>query len=29
MYQGVNVVTGPVFDYNYDGQYDTREQILQ
>lgn len=29
MYNGVNVVTGPVFDYNYDGQYDAPEQIQQ
>ena len=28
-YNGVNVVTGPVFDYNYDGRYDTPEQIQQ
>ncbi|XP_071356592.1 ectonucleotide pyrophosphatase/phosphodiesterase family member 3 [Trachinotus anak] len=26
VYNGINVVTGPVFDYNYDGQYDTAEQ---
>ncbi|KAM9340330.1 venom phosphodiesterase CdcPDE [Symphorus nematophorus] len=29
IYNGINVVTGPVFDYNYDGQYDTPEQIQQ
>uniref|UniRef100_A0A7N8XK68 Venom phosphodiesterase 1-like n=1 Tax=Mastacembelus armatus TaxID=205130 RepID=A0A7N8XK68_9TELE len=29
VYNGVNVVTGPVFDYNYDGLYDSPEQILQ
>lgn len=28
-YNGVNVVAGPVFDYNYDGQYDSSDQILQ
>ncbi|XP_029919379.1 venom phosphodiesterase 1 [Myripristis murdjan] len=28
-YNGINVVTGPVFDYNYDGRYDTPEQIQQ
>ncbi|XP_034016259.1 ectonucleotide pyrophosphatase/phosphodiesterase family member 3 [Thalassophryne amazonica] len=28
-YNGINVVTGPVFDYNYDGKYDTPEQIQQ
>uniref|UniRef100_A0A671VD45 Venom phosphodiesterase 1-like n=1 Tax=Sparus aurata TaxID=8175 RepID=A0A671VD45_SPAAU len=27
IYNGVNVVTGPVFDYNYDGRYDSPEQI--
>uniref|UniRef100_UPI0037E9256C venom phosphodiesterase 1 n=1 Tax=Semicossyphus pulcher TaxID=241346 RepID=UPI0037E9256C len=27
VYNGVNVVTGPVFDYNADGQFDTPEQI--
>uniref|UniRef100_A0A3B3DH13 SMB domain-containing protein n=1 Tax=Oryzias melastigma TaxID=30732 RepID=A0A3B3DH13_ORYME len=26
-YNGINVVTGPVFDYNYDGRYDTPEQM--
>ncbi|XP_066524852.1 venom phosphodiesterase CdcPDE [Hoplias malabaricus] len=26
-YNGINVVTGPVFDYNFDGQFDTAEQI--
>uniref|UniRef100_A0A3B5MQ91 Extracellular Endonuclease subunit A domain-containing protein n=1 Tax=Xiphophorus couchianus TaxID=32473 RepID=A0A3B5MQ91_9TELE len=29
IYNGINVVTGPVFDYNYDGRYDTTEQIQQ
>lgn len=29
IYNGINVVTGPVFDYNYDGQYDTQEQNKQ
>ncbi|XP_068566752.1 ectonucleotide pyrophosphatase/phosphodiesterase family member 3-like [Cebidichthys violaceus] len=29
IYNGINVVTGPAFDYNYDGQYDTPEQIQQ
>ncbi|XP_073319074.1 venom phosphodiesterase 1 [Pagrus major] len=29
IYNGVNVVTGPVFDYNYDGRYDAPEQIQQ
>ncbi|GCC23754.1 hypothetical protein chiPu_0002152 [Chiloscyllium punctatum] len=24
---GINVMTGPVFDYNYDGHFDTLEQI--
>ncbi|XP_029023583.1 ectonucleotide pyrophosphatase/phosphodiesterase family member 3 isoform X2 [Betta splendens] len=28
-YNGLNVVLGPVFDYNYDGRYDTAEQIKQ
>ncbi|XP_061093183.1 venom phosphodiesterase CdcPDE [Conger conger] len=28
-YNGVNVVSGPVFDYNYDGIFDTPEQIEQ
>lgn len=27
IYKGINVVVGPVFDYNYDGRYDTPEQI--
>uniref|UniRef100_A0A7N6B519 SMB domain-containing protein n=1 Tax=Anabas testudineus TaxID=64144 RepID=A0A7N6B519_ANATE len=27
IYNGINVVTGPVFDYNYDGQYDTQEFV--
>lgn len=25
-YRGVNVVVGPVFDYDYDGQHDALEQ---
>ncbi|KAF1382049.1 hypothetical protein PFLUV_G00160370 [Perca fluviatilis] len=29
IYNGVNVVTGPAFDYNHDGQYDAPEQIQQ
>lgn len=29
IYNSINVVTGPIFDYNYDGQYDTPEQIQQ
>ncbi|XP_076610713.1 venom phosphodiesterase 1 [Chaetodon auriga] len=29
IYNGINVVTGPVFDYNYDGRYDTEDQIQQ
>uniref|UniRef100_A0A3P8SRM9 Ectonucleotide pyrophosphatase/phosphodiesterase 1 n=1 Tax=Amphiprion percula TaxID=161767 RepID=A0A3P8SRM9_AMPPE len=29
IYNGINVVMGPVFDYNYDGQYDTPAQIQQ
>uniref|UniRef100_A0A3B4UIJ6 Venom phosphodiesterase 1-like n=1 Tax=Seriola dumerili TaxID=41447 RepID=A0A3B4UIJ6_SERDU len=29
VYNGINVVIGPVFDYNYDGHYDTPEQIQQ
>ncbi|KAF3834345.1 hypothetical protein F7725_025549 [Dissostichus mawsoni] len=29
IYNSINVVTGPAFDYNYDGQYDTPEQIQQ
>ncbi|KAM3858557.1 venom phosphodiesterase 1 [Diretmus argenteus] len=28
-YNGINVVTGPAFDYNYDGHYDTPDQIQQ
>ncbi|KAG9335603.1 hypothetical protein JZ751_004368 [Albula glossodonta] len=28
-YNGVNVVLGPAFDYNYDGQFDTPDQIQQ
>ncbi|XP_067111326.1 venom phosphodiesterase 1 [Osmerus mordax] len=26
-YNGMNVVTGPAFDYNYDGHYDSADQI--
>ncbi|XP_056256020.1 ectonucleotide pyrophosphatase/phosphodiesterase family member 3 isoform X3 [Seriola aureovittata] len=29
VYNGINVVIGPVFDYNYDGHFDTPEQIQQ
>ncbi|XP_034747427.1 venom phosphodiesterase 1 [Etheostoma cragini] len=29
IYNGVNVVTGPAFDYNHDGRYDTPEQIRE
>lgn len=29
IYDGINVVVGPVFDYNYDGRYDAAEQIQQ
>lgn len=29
IYNGINVVMGPAFDYNYDGQYDAPEQIQQ
>ncbi|XP_076158075.1 venom phosphodiesterase CdcPDE [Alosa pseudoharengus] len=28
-YNGVNAVAGPVFDYNYDGLYDSADQIKQ
>lgn len=28
-YNGVTVVMGPAFDYNYDGRHDTPEQIQQ
>ncbi|GAA6093269.1 venom phosphodiesterase 1-like isoform X1 [Tachysurus ichikawai] len=28
-YNGINVVTGPAFDYNFDGLYDTADQINQ
>uniref|UniRef100_A0A3P9ABW0 SMB domain-containing protein n=1 Tax=Esox lucius TaxID=8010 RepID=A0A3P9ABW0_ESOLU len=28
-YNGINVVTGPAFDYNYDGQFDSQDQIQQ
>lgn len=24
---GINVISGPVFDYNYDGHFDTPEEI--
>lgn len=27
IYNGVNILSGPVYDYNYDGQCDTAEQI--
>ncbi|KAM9839059.1 venom phosphodiesterase CdcPDE [Aulostomus maculatus] len=27
IYNGISVVTGPAFDYNYDGRYDTPAQI--
>ncbi|KAF4081620.1 hypothetical protein AMELA_G00163300 [Ameiurus melas] len=27
MYNGINVVTGPAFDYNFDGRFDTADQI--
>lgn len=26
---GVNVLSGPVFDYNYDGHVDAPDQILE
>ncbi|XP_054461497.1 venom phosphodiesterase 1 [Anoplopoma fimbria] len=29
IYNGISVVTGPAFDYNYDGQYDSPGQIQQ
>lgn len=29
VYNGMTVVIGPAFDYNYDGHYDTPEQIQQ
>ncbi|XP_042363020.1 venom phosphodiesterase 1 [Plectropomus leopardus] len=29
VYNGVNVVTGPAFDFNYDGRYDTPEQLQE
>ncbi|XP_060948261.1 venom phosphodiesterase 1 [Limanda limanda] len=29
VYNGINVVIGPVFDYNYDGRFDSPEQIQQ
>lgn len=28
-YNGVTVVMGPAFDYNYDGRHDTPDQIQQ
>ncbi|KAL1254850.1 hypothetical protein QQF64_012911 [Cirrhinus molitorella] len=28
-YNGINVVTGPVYDYNFDGHFDSPEQILE
>ncbi|KAG7470138.1 hypothetical protein MATL_G00135990 [Megalops atlanticus] len=28
-YNGINVVSGPAFDYNYDGHFDTPDQIQQ
>ncbi|XP_046716079.1 venom phosphodiesterase CdcPDE isoform X2 [Silurus meridionalis] len=28
-YNGINVVTGPVFDYNFDGRFDSMDQIKQ
>ncbi|XP_035241160.1 ectonucleotide pyrophosphatase/phosphodiesterase family member 3 [Anguilla anguilla] len=28
-YNGINVVSGPVFDYNYDGNFDSPDQIEQ
>ncbi|KAJ8394659.1 hypothetical protein AAFF_G00044620 [Aldrovandia affinis] len=28
-YNGINVVSGPAFDYNYDGHFDTPDQITQ
>lgn len=28
-YNGINVVTGPAFDYNFDGQFDAADQIKQ
>uniref|UniRef100_A0A8C6TTX8 Ectonucleotide pyrophosphatase/phosphodiesterase family member 3 n=1 Tax=Neogobius melanostomus TaxID=47308 RepID=A0A8C6TTX8_9GOBI len=27
LYNGLNVLSGPVFDYNYDGRYDSPQQI--
>uniref|UniRef100_A0A8C6PLY6 Venom phosphodiesterase 1-like n=1 Tax=Nothobranchius furzeri TaxID=105023 RepID=A0A8C6PLY6_NOTFU len=29
IYNGINVVTGPAFDYNYDGRFDSLETIHQ
>lgn len=26
---GVNVISGPVFDYNYDGHFDSPDEIKQ
>ncbi|KAG1929592.1 venom phosphodiesterase 1 isoform X3 [Pimephales promelas] len=28
-YNGINVVTGPVYDYNYDGRFDSPDQIQE
>uniref|UniRef100_A0A673H8M3 Venom phosphodiesterase 1-like n=1 Tax=Sinocyclocheilus rhinocerous TaxID=307959 RepID=A0A673H8M3_9TELE len=28
-YNGINVVTGPVYDYNFDGRFDSPEQIQE
>ncbi|ROK64914.1 Ectonucleotide pyrophosphatase/phosphodiesterase family member 3 [Anabarilius grahami] len=28
-YNGINVVTGPAYDYNYDGRFDSPDQILE
>ncbi|XP_053541991.1 venom phosphodiesterase 1 isoform X1 [Ictalurus punctatus] len=28
-YNGINVVTGPAFDYNFDGRFDTADQIQE
>ncbi|XP_059899802.1 ectonucleotide pyrophosphatase/phosphodiesterase family member 3 [Gadus macrocephalus] len=28
-YGGINVVTGPAFDYNYDGRFDSQDQIQE
>ncbi|XP_029370635.1 ectonucleotide pyrophosphatase/phosphodiesterase family member 3 [Echeneis naucrates] len=29
VYNGINVVVGPAFDFNYDGRFDAPDQILQ